>query len=560
MADLLQRLPADDFEWLQSKFIREFRGFESYYHGQPVSVLKAVRKDSRSVSDTYFLYLEHLYRLAVEIDPASETFRQWLEWTEKHTSHWKKPDTIARAWHKAVSDDTRPLLYLMKSAEKRNAFQKSLGYLDKAECLDRLNPDVKKARLRLLVATAVRHLKQKKTHLAQKDISAIERLPQSGEGDRPAFVMALKSICAMIDGQKSKLNRLNIELMNFLENPLTVKVLIQGLLTACGLSDRETILPVYSQEPLEDDDLVAAVARGCTLGDDMGIPVAIPPECEQKLHDFFASAEGTLGPASIRIIAETALCGKNLKLAYAAAGAGLMMGGAATAGFLILRARSLPAWEISRIDDCLSAAIELARRKRDMDLIDEAIELRREGKGSPFGFSIFSDMTGNGNSSMAAEELDDVLQREKKTRDYPSFMSTDFFNDFDDDLEDSQCRHCDAENCPDRKAAFTPGDLYDDDFDDEDDEFDDIPDFNALLDDFLPDLPPELMSLIKKVLSKHGKNGSFPDPEELARKDPWLADQLLREMQKAEADGTLPDFDRDYFPGWRSRNSKRNRH
>ena len=50
------------------------------------------------------------------------------------------------------------------------------------------------------------------------------------------------------------------------------------------------------------------------------------------------------------------------------------------------------------------------------------------------------------------------------------------------------------------------------------------------------------MSLIMKVFAKHGKNGSFPDPEELARKDPWLADQLLREMQKAEADGTLPDF------------------
>ena len=195
-----------------------------------------------------------------------------------------------------------------------------------------------------------------------------------------------------------------------------------------------------------------------------------------------------------------------------------------------------------------------------MELIDEAIELRREGKDSPFGFSIFGDMVDNGNSSMAAEELEEVLQREKETRDYPSFMPTDFFNDFDDDdLEDSQCRHCDVKNCPDRQAAYTPGDLYDDDFDDEDDEFDDIPDFSSFLEDFLPDLPPGLMSLIMKVFSKHGRNGFFPDPEELTRKDPWLADQLLREISKAEADGTLPDFDRDWFPGWRSRNSKRNR-
>ncbi|MBW2427447.1 MAG: hypothetical protein JRF56_00700, partial [Deltaproteobacteria bacterium] len=94
---------------------------------------------------------------------------------------------------------------------------------------------------------------------------------------------------------------------------------------------------------------------------------------------------------------------------------------------------------------------------------------------------------------------------------------------------------------------------------DDDDDVDDLPDFNALLEELLPDLPPELMSLIMKVVSKHGRNGSFPDPEELARKDPWLADELHRKMQEAVADGTLPDLDSDWFPGRRSGNSKYNR-
>jgi hypothetical protein len=559
MADLLRRLPAEDFEWLQSKFKREFGGFKSYYHGQPDSVLEADRKDSRSGLDTYFLYPERLYRSAVEIDPAFETFQQWLEWTGKHTSHWKKTDAVALAWHKAVPDDTRPLLYLMKSAEKRNAFQKALGYLGKAEGLDGLNPDVKRARLRLLTATAIRHLKQKKTHLAQKDFLEIEALPQSAEGDRPAFVMALKSICAMIDGQESKLNRLNIELITFLENPLTVKVLIQGLLAACGLSGRKTNLPEYSKKPLEDDDLAAAVARGCILGDDMGISVAIPPECEKKLHDFFATTEGALDTASIRIIAETALRGKNLELAYATAGAGLSQHGVAIARFLVLRARSLPAWERNRRHDCITAAIELARRERDMDLIDEAIELRRVGNSSPFGFSFFDDRVGDGNPSMEAEELNEVLQLEKEAREYPThYLSDDFFeDDDDDDYYGSDCRNCDVKDCADRKAPFRPDELYDDDFDDDD--FEELLDNDDLLNDFLPDLPPELMSLFMKVLSKHGRNGSFPDLDELARKDPWLADQLQRELKEAVADGTLPDFDRDWFPNRRAKKSKRKR-
>jgi hypothetical protein len=85
-----------------------------------------------------------------------------------------------------------------------------------------------------------------------------------------------------------------------------------------------------------------------------------------------------------------------------------------------------------------------------------------------------------------------------------------------------------------------------------------LPDFNTLLDDFLPDFPPELMKLITKVFSKHGKNGTFPHREEVARKDPWLADQLLREMQKAESDGSLPDVDCNWFPGWRPVKPKRN--
>jgi hypothetical protein len=562
MADLLGRLPTEDFEWLQSRFKREFTGFESYYHGQPESVSEALREDNPSAVDMYFLYPARLYRLASEIDPTADTFRQWLEWTENYTSHWKRSDAVATAWHTAIPDDTRPLLYLMKSAENRNAFKKALGYLEKAERLDGLNPDVKKARPRLLAATAIRHLKQKKTHLAQKDLIEIEALPQFGEGDRPAFLVALKSVCAVIDGQKSQLNRLNNELINLLESPVTAKVVMQGLLRVCGLSDRQINLPAHTKAPMTSDDLSIALAKGCQLGDDMGIPITIPLEYEKKLRNFFTAEDNSHDTATIRVIAETALRNKHFELAYAAAGVGLVKQGASTARFLLLRARSLPTWEIERKDDCLTAAIELARRERDLDLIDEAIELRRNGNRMPFGFSLFNSMIGEDKPSMDAEELNDVLELEKEAREYPShYMSDDFFGDYDDDDDDdeeSDCRYCDAKNCRDRKAPYRPDELYAEEFDDDDD-IDEFPDFNTFLDDFLPDLPPGLMSLIMKVFSKHGRNGSFPDPAELTRKDPWLADQLLREISKAEADGTLPDFDRDWIPGWRSRNSKRNR-
>lgn len=549
MAGLLKRLPAEDFEWLQSEFEDEFMGFESYYHNQPRAILEAVRKDSAKPFDNYFLYPELLYRLAGEIDPSAETFRQWLEWVENQEPHWKKCDEVALAWHAAIPDDTRPLLYLMKSARKRNALNKALGYLDKAERIDGLNPDVKRARLRLLVATAVRHLKQKKTHLAQKDITEIEGLPQSGEGDRPAFVVALKFVCAIIDGDESQSARLDRELIILLEYPLAAEVVIQGLLADCGLSDRHAGVPAHTNDTLQGHDLVTAVARGCKLADDMGIAALIPLGYEKKMGNFFSAQDNSFDPAATGIIGETALRSDDPELAYAAAGAGLMQQSGATAKFLLMRARSLPAWEIERRDDCIAAAIELARRERDMDLIDEAIELRRVGNRMPFGFSIFGNIIEEGNSSLETEELNEILQVEKEAREYPSMGPGDFY-DFDEDDDDSQCRYCDAKNCPDRNAPYRPDGLYDEGFDDDDDDTDEFPDFNEFLDGHQPDMPSDLVSLIKKVFSKHGRNGTFPNRQEVARKDPWLADQLLREMQAAESAGALPDIYRFWFPGW----------
>ena len=548
MAGLLKRLPTEDFEWLQAEFEDEFMGFESYYRDQPGDILEAVRTDTVIPFDTYYLYPEILYRLAGEIDRSVETFRQWLEWVENQQLNWKKCDEVALAWHAAFPEDTRPLLYLMKSAEKRNAFKKAIGYLNTAERIDGLNPDVKRARLRLWVATAVRHLKQKKTHLAQKDIVEIEELQQSGEGDLPAFVVALQIVCALIDGEKSKLIRLNRELIILLEHPVAANVIIQGLLSDCKLSDTQTDLSLNVEESISGDNLVAAIARGCKIADDMGIAASIPPQYEKKLRDFFTAQNSSLDPANIRIIAETALRSDDLELAYAATGAGLMQPADATARLLLLRARSMPIWEVDRQSDCIAAAIELARRARDMDLIDEAVELHRVGKRGLFGFSFFGNTVDEGNFSLEAEELDAILRAEKEAREYPSMMPGDF-DDFDED-DASKCRYCDAKNCPNRDAPYLPDVLDSEAFDDDDDDINEFPDFNEFLNDNQSHLPPDLVTLIKKVFLKHGDNGFFPDRQEVARKDPWLADQLLREMQAAESAEIFPDFYRFWFRGW----------
>src|SRR5206468_1414744 len=50
---------------------------------------------------------------------------------------------------------------------------------------------------------------------------------------------------------------------------------------------------------------------------------------------------------------------------------------AGPARFLLLRARSLPAWQRDRRAVCAAAAAELARSERDTEVVDRAVEMAR---------------------------------------------------------------------------------------------------------------------------------------------------------------------------------------
>jgi len=520
MAGLLNKLPPGDLTWARKQFERNFKGFGSYYQNQPAHIQDAVRKDSGKGLKTDFIYPERLYKLALQSDPAPGTFQKWLAWLDTTAAGWKKTDAVAHAWRKEVPDDPRPLLHLMESAEKRNAFKKALGYLETAEQLDGLNPDVRKARVRLLAAAAIRHLKQRKTRLAKKDISEIETAPQMLEGDRPALLMALKTVCAIVDRNKARINRLSGLLAMSLENKLSAAVLMRGLLTACGIAETAGIQLRFEKNGLEGNEYAAAVARSCCLGDDVGIRVDIPQECERVLIEFFTTQQCTIDAVLIRTLAQAALGSRQMELAYMATGAGISRGGPDTARSLLLRAQSLPEW-IDRRGDCIAAAIEMARQQRDADLIKEAVELRRGGKDSPRQSLLDHVLMNERDSAMDPEQLEQILRQEKDAREYPSvseIVRSLEDDDFDEDEDDFDCQSCDAKGCTNRKAPYMP-DGFDED-DDDDEPFDDM-----------ADIPPELMSLFMEMFLKHGGlDGKHPDPEEILRKDPEIMQQMMEIM------------------------------
>lgn len=517
MANLLERLPRHQLIAGRRRFEFNYCGLASFYEGQPESIKRVFSAKVPGKRETFFLYPEDLYERATKAYSCHETFSRWLGWVKGDKVGWKRADEVALAWHKALPKDPRPLLFLVESSECRSAFKKSLGYLTQAEQIDGINPEVRKARLRLLVATAIRHMKQQKVHLVLQDIEQIEMLPQAREKDRPAFIEALKCVCLLIQKDSAGFEIRNKELTRLLEGPVAAALVVTGLIEACTLSFAVRFPELDREDDSKGRDLVLSIARGLALGDDMNVPFRIPMEFRLKIEAFFAALIPAFDfdPAVIHTIAQAALRQENMQLAYAAANAVLCRTGAnttETARFLLVRARSLPLWEKNRRVDCISAAVELARKQRDNDLLDEAIELGREmSRHVPF----FRNFAGE---SMAPDLLEKIVLRERQIQNYPSssmgIHQSDYFNsdqfDEDDELLDYDC------DC-------------DDDYDE----------YTGPLPEEFRSLPPSVLVQLMKLVVKHmSSNGGLPSFSEVCRKDPVGVRKLEAAMR---SEGLLAD-------------------
>ncbi len=443
MAGVLHQIPAEELANIQEAFRERFSGFASYYGDQPAAIREIGARPGPV--DFYFMFPEQLYARACAIDPHPETFGQWLDWARRHRD-WRLSEQAAEAWRRALPKDTRPLLHLMDSAEKRGALKKALGYLEAAEILNALNPEVRRARLRLLAATAVRHLTQRKANLAERDLADLEALLQAREGDRPAFLSAIRWMCAVLRRDEEAALQHSAEVDRQMGSRIAGTLTLGNLTEICRLVDAvgESYL-VRKIDMKPGVSAGAAVARACALGDDLGLPFAIPIGFEEELLKELKAGPGTLDARQLRLLAESALRLDLRKLAFAASGAGLAKGGATEARFLLLRARALPEWEEARCDRCLAAATELARRQRDMALVEEAVDLRRDSGLRGSSFLDWIDSLEPRSLSMNTDELNKVLRREKEESKFPTFEPRKlgrgfdpnaFFDDDEEDEED----------------------------------------------------------------------------------------------------------------------------
>jgi hypothetical protein len=338
----------------------------------------------------------------------------------------------------------------------------------------------------------IRHLKQKKPHLAEEGVQQIASQPEAQQGDRPAFLAALRWAlhAQRHDEQEAAIRKAEVE--RRLESPAAAFLLVDGLARATGMSVVRDLAPPQIKAA-ERGGLAVGVARVCALGDDMGLPLTIPPDWHKMLITALTKTEIRLEPAPLRSLGEAATRRGDGELAYAATVAGLAQGGA-DARFLLLRAKALPVWEFERRAGCLAAALELARRQRDMDLIEEALEMARGGRRRAyFGFGGLLEEVEQFDFSRQPPLLDQILQEERGANRFPTKYGASSQPQYAKDLEEGLCP-CPV--CRRKRGEREPGN-EEDDFDE--DEF--------LLPTELDEMPPELLRAVADAMAR----GETPD-------------------------------------------------
>jgi tetratricopeptide (TPR) repeat protein len=426
MASLLDRVS----EQARDAFVRYFRS----------------GKQQAAVDDFYFLFPDKLYTRACVIDPHPEAFSQWLRWAVVHSP--TQAQDVAREWNRLCPRDIEPLRYLMQEAEKSGAFPTALSWLEKAERIDAVHPQVRAARLRLLAAAAMNHLQKKKPDLATENLTSMAALPQSQQGDRPAFLATLRYLINKVGGDESGATQARLEAVRLLGSELTAALLAIGLAAILKRQDLVSLpVPKVLVKP-ERKATPATLARVLALIKDVGIAnFQLPVTYLQEAEKQFPGTSSSLDVEQILLLGEIGVATDQVKLAWAASGEGLKRGGLSEARFLLLRASALPARHAGRYLALAAAAAALARFHRDLPVIDKAVDMARN--------------THPGDSfSLTVEGAREVVRRELKSPAFPQNKPGVNYSDLLP-LRQELCQ------CPDCRRAR--GEV--DDFWDDDDEF-----------------------------------------------------------------------------------------
>ncbi len=458
----------------------------------------AANFDVGNPESLYFLYPDQVCERVVEAHPLPAYYREWLEWRRARCS-WKACGEVAERWASDFPRDAEPLLYLMEAAEQRKAYTKALSYLEQAEKRDALNPKVRRARTRLLLGNLRRHISQNKPHLAAKDLDALETKSSFEGHERRGVEAALRAAQSTFAGEGEAAERHREAATAVLGDNLAGEMLCWGVAKNLGLPSKQLPPLTKLSKRLSKGRCAAAVARACALARDFDIVLETPVAWHTVLQADLRNHAFDMDVGNLQVLAEALLAQGERKLAFYATQPGIARNEPCLSRFLMLRAQALTDRYPWRPVQCLRAAIELARRDRNMDVLDTAVDMIEQN----FRYQLIAGPESR--DKMNAVHLQEVIAYERQQKKY-SQMGT-----YNHKLEMSYYPKCQCPECQQardlqrrsRRTGINPFKYFGRQLDQEPPGMSDLFNgWNPLGDDLPREVEEELERIIKRYAQK----------------------------------------------------------
>lgn len=348
-----------------------------------------------------------LCQKAIKYDPQPEYFEKLLFLMRKENRKAKEIEELLNQWRKRFPNDCVPLVYLFEDAEQRGVLQKALKFLEEAERLDHLNPKVRNARQRLVWRMAIKHVKQRKFHLAQRDMKHVQSL-EMNPGNQALFNSLERFLLLCQNESDPGAGEVD---------PIFSALLIRHLenTTNAGLGKHiEKVAPLYD---LDDGHKLNVYYdfRDALIA--MGESPFLPLEWFERFPRWIAKAERITDELLLRISRSVITNGMPV-VAMASTARGLQNDNHHLHEFLFYRAMALLKEDINldeEVEECLCAAITLCRKNGDYAIERQAVDALQKIKSMYLGSSFLLDEEEKDfETELSPKEVARVLKRERK--------------------------------------------------------------------------------------------------------------------------------------------------
>ena len=278
----------------------------------------------------------------------------------------KRVKTEAEAWHAAYPRDLEPLFYLIAAAERRGALRKALGFVAKAEAINRLHPQLRHSRFRLLLSSAERRIQEAKSGPAFADLERLAQEPRAKDGDIRAYLLALKWALAHRMADTTAAQALARTLADAVNNPALYALIL------ATVSERTNVSRPQWSVRVSPPRAVEGLARACALFGALERRLSVPDSFVSQVEKNLDSALAT----QLHALCHGGFAIGRPALTYIAAGHGLGFPEPHLRRFLLARGQSLSGSlahaHQTRARNCLRAARELASQARDGEVAGQA--------------------------------------------------------------------------------------------------------------------------------------------------------------------------------------------